>query len=460
MQQTMRNAFDLRRYRWSELFLLIMPSLFILLGMLQLQLIAQNSTGKGPTAININNLPAIDVLAPQLLLIVALLATHVALSWLVPNADRTLLPIAGMLSSMGVLMATRLGPDLPSPEPRLGFKQLIWVLIGFGFCIATVFATRSIRWLRLYKYTWAVGGIILVAITLIHARNVNFDSPTHDQLNLGPAGLAFQPSELLKICLVIFYAAYLAENREILALEGRKVGPFYIPPLKHMGPLIGMLLVALVLFVGLRELGLALLIFGIFVSMIYLASGRLAYVFYSLGGFAVGAFIAYNLFSYVRDRVAIVSTAFQPDVADNKGYQIVQGLIALGSGGVLGQGFGLGHPTFVPAVQTDYVAAAIGEEFGLAGLFAILGIFMLLVYRSFRIAVRARDTFEQLLAGGIGSVFAIQTLVILAGNLKLMPLTGIPLPFITYGGSSVIANFIMIGLLLRLSTPAEGDQVA
>jgi cell division protein FtsW (lipid II flippase) len=155
--------------------------------------------------------------------------------------------------------------------------------------------------------------------------------------------------------------------------------------------------------------------------------------------------------------VAIVSTAFDPGVANDKGYQIVQGLIALGNGGILGQGFGLGHPTFVPAVQTDFVAAAIGEEFGMAGLFAILGIFMLLIYRSFRIAIRARNTFEQLLAGGIGSIFAIQTLVILAGNLKLMPLTGIPLPFITYGGSSVIINFIMIGLLLRLSAPAESD---
>jgi cell division protein FtsW (lipid II flippase) len=460
MSQGFKKVFDLRNYRWSELFLLIMPTLFILLGMFQLQLISANANGKTQQAISVSNLPALDVYAPQLLLIVALFATHVVLSWLAPNADRTLLPIAGMLSAIGVLEATRLGPALlPVPESNLGIKQLVWVLIGMGFCIATVFATRSLRWLRLYKYTWALLGIVLVAITLIHAHNVNFDSPTHDQLNLGIGSLVFQPSELLKICLVVFYAAYLAENREILADEGRRFGPIYVPPLKHMGPLVVMLLIALVMFVGLRELGLALLIFGIFVSMIYLASGRMAYVYYSLAGFAVGAFIAYGLFSYVRDRVAVVSTAFQPDTALGTGYQIVQGLIAMGNGGILGQGFGLGHPTFVPAVQTDFVAAAVGEEFGMAGLFAVLGIFMLLVYRSFRIAIRARDTFEQLLAGGIGSVFAIQTLVILAGNLKLMPLTGIPLPFITYGGSSVIANFIMIGLLLRLSTPAA-DQAA
>jgi cell division protein FtsW (lipid II flippase) len=507
-QQAVKTLFDIRRYRWSELFLLIMPSAFILLGMWQLQSIAAHNSGKGSSIITLQSLPTIDTLAPQLLLIVALFATHVVFSWLVPDADSTLLPIAGMLSGMGVLMATRLGPDLPYPSPSLGIKQLVWVLIGIGFCIAIVWLTKNTRWLRVYKYTWAALGVVLVAITLVHARDVNFNSPTHDQLNLGPAGLSFQPSELLKICVVIFFAGYLYDFKDLLfvrktdkeieaeqrqkneeirtlqtnlsQLQGRqkaqvqarinalqakeiddakRIGPFLVLSPRHLGPLLAMLVISLLMFLVLRELGVALLIFGIFISMIYLASGRLAYVYYSLGGFIGGALIAYELFGYVRDRVAIVSTAFQPGVADNTGYQIVQGLVALGSGGILGQGFGLGHPTFVPAVQTDYVAAAIGNEFGLAGLFAILAIYMLLVYRSFRIAIRGRDTFEQLLAGGIGSIFAIQTLVILAGNLKLMPLTGIPLPFITYGGSSVIANFIMIGFLLRLSAPAESDQI-
>jgi cell division protein FtsW (lipid II flippase) len=456
MQQNLKNLIDIRRYRWSELFLLILPASFTLLGLIQLQYIAGHNHSKIPEQINVNNLPAVDVFAPQLLLIVALVAAHVAISWLAPNADRTLLPIVGMLSAMGVLMATRLGPTPQIDQTNLGIKQLAWVLIGIVFCLGTLFATRNMRWLRLYKYTWAAAGIFLVGISVVNAaRHINFDSPTHDQLYISAIGFAFQPSELLKICLVIFFAGYLAENREMLAMEGRRFGPFYIPPLKHLSPLVAMLLISLLLFVVLRELGVALLIFGIFISMLYLASGRLSYVGYSLGGFAGGAFLAYNLFSYVRDRVSVVSNAFAPGVANDKGYQIVQGLIAMGSGGVLGQGFGLGHPNFVPAVQTDFVAAAIGEEFGLAGLFAILGIFILLVYRSFRIAIRATDSFEQLLAGGIGSIFAIQTLVILAGNLKIIPLTGIPLPFITYGGSSVIANFIMVGLLLRLSQPKD-----
>ena len=451
MSTMLARLVNIKRYRWSEFLLLILPSAFILLGMLQLTFVRNSGQLKTITP---DNLPTLDALGPNLLLIVALLAAHVVLSWLIPDADQTILPISGMLSAMGVLMATRLGPNLPYPAPLLGLHQLLWVVIGLGFMLGTVYATRSLSWLRLYKYTWALGGLALVALTLFHALSIHdFNSPTHDQLNIGPSGFAFQPSELLKICLVIFYAAYLAENREMLSQAGTKVGPLYFPPLKHMGPLIALLGVALVFFVVLRELGVALLIFGIFVAMIYLASGRLAYVLYSLGGFRVGAFIAYRLFPYVQDRVSVVANAFDPAFANDKGFQVVQGLIAMGSGGILGQGFGMGHPTFVPAVHTDFVAAAIGEEFGMAGLFAILAIFMLLVYRAFRIAIRGRDSFEQLLAGGIGSIFAIQTLVILAGNLKITPLTGIPLPFITYGGSSVIANFIMVGLLLRLSAP-------
>src|SRR5271165_139730 len=304
MREQLISLLNIRRYRWSELFLLIMPALFIVLASFQLQLIATTSN-TSTVQFTPNTLPGIDIFGPQFFLILAFLATHVVLSWLLPEADQTILPITAMLSSVGVLLATRLGPDLPTPDKLLGYRQAVWVILGLVFCIATVFVTRSMRWLRLYKYTWALGGVALVAITLIHARNVNFDSPTHDQLSLGPAGIAFQPSELLKICLVIFYAAYLAENREMLTQAGPKIGQFQFPPLKHMGPLILLLGLSLVLFVGLRELGLALLIFGVFVSMIYMASGRLSYVIYSLIGFSGGALIAYNLFSYVRDRVAI-----------------------------------------------------------------------------------------------------------------------------------------------------------
>ncbi|GAC1454224.1 MAG: FtsW/RodA/SpoVE family cell cycle protein [Ktedonobacterales bacterium] len=434
-----------RSYRWTEMYLLLLPTAFLLLGLVEL-LLANSQL----QVVSERTLLPQDAFIPVFGLIAALAGVHVLLCILAPDADQTLLPIVGTLSSVGVLMALRLGHGLGHEE--LGSKQLVWVIIGLICCVVTVWGTRNLRWLRLYKYTWAIAGLALVAVTLVHARTVNFDSPTRDVLGIGP--FALQPSELLKICLVVFFAGYLSENREMLAAGGYRIGRFTLPPPKQFGPLMVMLGISLLIFVGLRELGLALLIFGLFLSMLYVASNRFDYALGGFGLFAIGAFICYQIFGYVRDRVAIVSTAFDPSVEPNKGYQIVQGLIAFGVGGVFGQGLGLGHPTFVPVVSTDYVAAAIGEEFGLAGLLALIGLFLLLMYRGMRIAVLAQDPFNQLLACGLTAVFGLQTLVILAGNLKLMPLTGIPLPFVAYGGSSVIANFVIIGILLRLS---KGD---
>ncbi len=430
------------KYRWTEMYLLLLPAGFLLLGWVELILVRLR-----PDIVSQKTLPPLEALLPALGLIAALGGAHFLLCLIAPEADQTLLPIAGTLASIGVLMSIRLGPDLG--QDNLGTKQLGWVIIGLGFCVLTVWATRNLQWLRLFKYTWAILGLALVAITFLHARTLSLDSPSRDVLGLGPFSL--QPSELLKICLVIFFAGYLSENREMLTSGGPRVGPVTLPPIRQMGPLIAMLGVSLLIFVGLRELGLAMLVFGLFIAMLYVASNRADYVIGSLAIFAIGTVIIYQLASYVRDRVAIVSTAFDPKVEPFKGYQIVQGLIAFGVGGVFGQGLGLGHPTFVPAVNTDYVAAAFGEEFGLAGLLALIGLFALLIYRGMRVAVIAREPFDQLLACGLTAIFALQSLVILAGNLKIMPLTGIPLPFVAYGGSSVIANFIIIGLLLRLS---------
>ena len=439
------------RYRWTEMFLLLLPTAFLLLGSVELLLVNTR-----PAVINGKTFAALDplhALAPTLGLIAALAATHILLCFVAPDADQTLLPIAGTLASLGVLMATRLGPDLGQPD--LGAKQLGWVIAGLAACVLTVWATRSLRWLRLYKYTWAFFGLVLVGIALAHARTVDFNAPGRDQLGIGPG--SFQPSELLKIFLVVFFAGYLSENREMLTAGGFRIGRFALPPPKQLGPLLVMLGISLLIFVGLRELGLAMLIFGLFLSLLWVASGRFSYIVGSLVLFAGGAYVAYQFISYVRDRVAIVFTAFDPTVEPFKGYQIVQGLIAFGVGGVFGQGLGQGAPWIVPAVSTDYIASAVGEELGLAGLLAVVALFMLLIYRGTRIALLSREAFNQMLAIGLTAVFALQSLVILAGNLKIMPLTGIPLPFLSYGGSSVIANFIIIGLLLRLSTD---DSVA
>jgi cell division protein FtsW (lipid II flippase) len=443
------------RYRWRELQLLILPALFMLTGMTTLILVDSNSQKV--------SLPTLDSLIPAIGVIGALLVMHILLIILLPQADQVLFPIAGLLSIFGVLMALRLGPALNPPIDNLGTKQLQWLLLGLLACLATILFTRKgTFWIRRYKYTFAAFGILLVGISLVRVltSHINFDSPTHDELNL-PGGIPFQPSELLKICLVIFFAAYVAENREILGEGGPRLGFISVPPLKQFGPLLLMLGVALILFVGLRELGLALLIFGIFLAMLYLGSGRILYVIWGLALFGGGAFICYKLFTYVQARVLVVGIDCNAtDDATRKiilgpAYQICQGLIAIGSGGVFGTGLGLGSPTNVPAVQTDLVFAAVGEEFGLLGVMALLGIYIMLIHRGFRIAANAKTAFNQLLAGGLTAVFAIQTMIILAGNLKLMPLTGIPLPFITYGGSSLIANYIIIGLLLRISAESS-----
>lgn len=442
----------IHRYRWRELQLLILPCLFMLTGIVMLVLV-----DNAPQQANRVNLPTLDSLIPAIGVIAALLATHILLTIFLPQADQVLFPIVALLSIFGVLMALRLGPALDTPN--LGSKQLLWLLLGLGFCLLTIlFTRRGTLWIRRYKYTFAAFGILLVGISLVRVltSHIDFNSPTHDELNL-PGGIPFQPSELLKICLVVFFAAYVAENREILGEGGPRLGFLPVPPLKQFGPLLLMLAVALVLFVGLRELGLALLIFGIFLSMLYLGSGRLLYVGWGLALFAVGAFLCYQVFGYVQDRVMVVGidcNSQDPNVRKiilGPAFQICQGLIAIGTGGIFGSGLGLGNPTAVPAVQTDYVFAAVAEEFGLLGVMALLGLYIMLIYRGFRIATHAKSAFNQLLAGGLTAVFAIQTMIIVAGNLKLMPLTGIPLPFITYGGSSLIANYIIIGLLLRIS---------
>lgn len=436
-----------RRYRWTEMGLLLFPAIFLVLALLELEL-TQNAL----TPLTQNTLPPIDTFTPAIGLILALAATHVLLTLFAPDSDQTLLPIAGTLASIGVIMALRIGAAPGFDVPSLGTKQLAWVIVGLGFCVLTVFLTRDMRWVRTRPYIWGAAGLALVGVTLVNAlRHFNTNTPSRDVLTIGPGGFSFQPSELVKICLVVFFAGFLSTNQEAFSRGTLTIGPFKLPPLRQLGPLLFMLGISLIIAVGIRELGLALLIFGIVITMYYAASNRIVYVIGGLALFTVGAVIAFSVFSYARVRLNIVSNAFDPGVEPTDGYQIVQGLIAFASGGVFGSGLGLGHPTLVPASNTDYIAAAFGEEFGFAGLLALMGLFMLLVFRGMLVATRARDPFNQLMAVGLTSVFALQTLVILAGNLKLMPLTGVPLPFVAYGGSSVIANFIIIGFLLRLS---------
>lgn len=454
-----------KRYaRRRELGLLVLPCLFLVLEAYQLPLAgaykAAPLVSSRSMFFSVGLLPSLQAILPLLVLLVAFGIVHLLLARFFPQTDQMLIPLVALLSGLGVLLAMRNGPDASiGADPLLGLKQLTWVLVGLGACLLPLFWLRSMDWLRRYKYTWAVLGLVLVGATLVHALHTNLNSPTHDQLSIGP--LSFQPSEVLKILLVVFFAAYLSENQEVIAASSIRPGSITLLPLRQLGPLLLMLMIALALFLGIRELGLALLIYGSFLVLLYLGSGKRSYVLGGLVVFVALGFLGYELFGYIRERFATVgldlvnwkqwSTATRT-FAQNAGFQVAQGIVAISSGGILGAGFGLGHASaLVPLAQSDMVVSVLAEEFGLAGMFAVLAVYLLLLARGFHLALEAREPFHQLLAAGLTSLFGIQTLVICGGALKLLPLTGLPLPFLSYGGSSVVANFLIIGLLLRLS---------
>jgi cell division protein FtsW (lipid II flippase) len=357
-------------------------------------------------------------------------------------------------------MIQRLEPALAARSDDfkgIANKQVQWIALGTVAMWFTVTFVRDLNLLRRYKYTFAFLGIALVAATNVFGSDGGSGTGVKLWFNFG--FFLFQPSELLKVLLVIFLAGYLDDKRDLLS-SPYKVGPVSLPPIPYLLPLVLLWAMAIALFVIQKDLGSALLFFGIFLSMLFVASGRPGYVVGGLGlffaaAFALNAFFA-SQFTHIQRRVSIWLDPWP--VGNDAGYQIVQSLYALASGGVLGSGIGFGSPGTIPAVQTDMVIAAIGEELGLAGTLAVLGLFMLLVYRGFHIAVLARTGYEQLLAVGLVTILGLQSLIIIGGAIKLIPLTGITLPFVSYGGSSLITNFIIVGLLLRISAAKNGTS--
>ena len=388
-----------------------------------------------------------------------LYSTNLWLNLTRPGADQVLLPLVASITVLGLVMVQRLEPALvdnvSSNFKGIANKQVVWIAAGIVALIVTVFAVRDLNVLRKYKYTFALLGIALVAATLVFGSDAG--SGTGVNLWFDFRFFQFQPSELLKVILVIFLAGYLDDKRDLLT-SSYKLGPIKLPPLPYLAPLLLLWALALVLFVVQRDLGSALLFFGIFLAMLYVASGRPFYVVSGLALFFAAAYMLNAFFSsqftHIQSRV---NSWLNPwPAGQGAGYQIVQSLYALAEGGVLGTGIGLGSPSYIPAVQTDMVISAIGEELGLAGTLAVIALFMLIVYRGYHIAVSARAGYEQLLAVGLTTVLGLQTIIIIGGAIKMIPLTGITLPFISYGGSSLITNFVILGLLLRISAQRVG----
>lgn len=385
---------------------------------------------------------------------IVMLVVHVALVLARHRGDQLLLPAAWVTGAIGLVALNRLPQDLAGNralglELGMAATQLLWFGIGAFAMLVIAIGLRDDGLLRHYKYSWAIVGIGLLLATLLFGYEVN---GARLWINLGPIG--FQPGELLKIVLVIFIAGYLAETRTVLASARMRIGFMSIPPLPYLLPMLALFGIVMLVVVRLNDLGTALLFFGTFLTMLFVATGRRSYVLIGLILFLAGSFVAYELFDHVAARIDVWLDPFADPLG--AGYQQVRALYALGRGGLFGEGLGQGLVTLggsptIPFVHTDFIFTAIAEELGLIGSFALLAFIAVIVFRGLRIAALARDDFSALLATGLTVSLGLQALIIVGGNTKLFPLTGITLPFVSYGGSSILASFIMLGLLLSIS---------
>jgi cell division protein FtsW (lipid II flippase) len=377
---------------------------------------------------------------------------HVVLRWRAKYADPVLLPIATAINGLGLVMIHRL--DIEEGRTfgeSLAFRQLMWSAVGVLAAIAVLVLLRDHRALSRRTYTAMIAGLALLILPLtpVLGRTIN---GARLWIGLGP--LSFQPGELAKILLTVFFAGYLVIARDSLSLAGRKILGLQLPRARDLGPLLLAWLASLGVLVFERDLGTSLLFFGLFVAMLYVATERVSWVVIGLALFVGGAMLAHQIFGHVRARVDIWLHPFDPDVAD-RSYQLVQGLFGMASGGLLGTGLGEGRPGIVPFAESDFILAAIGEELGLTGVFALLVLYALLVERGLRTAVGVRDGFGKLLAGGLAFSVALQCFVVAGGVMRVIPLTGLTMPFLAYGGSSLVSNWMIIAVLLRISDSAR-----
>ncbi|MGH2398395.1 MAG: FtsW/RodA/SpoVE family cell cycle protein, partial [bacterium] len=357
-----------------------------------------------------------------------------------PRHDPLILPIVAVLTSLGLAEIYRLAPDFV-------FRQAIWIVLGAGLLIITVMLARDAFRLARYRFLTAILGLLFLVSALVFGTERD---GIRQWIEIGQ--VSFQPSEIVKVLLVLFFASYLAEHRPVLSR--------HIPialQLRALGPVAVVLVFSLALLAVQRDFGAAMLYFTIVVVMLYATTGRFDIVAAAAAVFVAGAAALVQFLPHVRGRFEIWLDPWAD--AAGRGYQLVQSLFGLGSGGLTGRGLGLGHPELVPAAHTDFISVAIGEELGFVGTVALVLLFMLLVERGFRIALRAPTFFTRLLAVGSATVLGVQSVVILAGTIRLVPLTGITLPFVSYGGSSIVSNFILLGLLLGVGSHAAGSPL-
>jgi cell division protein FtsW (lipid II flippase) len=380
---------------------------------------------------------------------------HVVVRVRAPYADPLLLPSVALLSGLGLAVIHRL--DLAAGQLNRAVTredapvQLVWGTVGIALFVAVLLVVRDHRSLSRYAYTLALVGLVLLALPALLPRSMSEVNGAKIWIRL--AGFSIQPGEFAKICLIIFFAAYLVNKRDVLALASRRVMGVELPRGRDLGPVLLAWVISILVLVFERDLGSSLLLFGIFVVMLYVATERSSWLLIGVGLFAGGAFIAYQIFAHVQLRV---NTWLDPFAyRDDEGYQLVQSLFGLGTGGLFGAGLGGGRPDQVPVAKSDFIAAAIGEELGLFGLVAVIVVYLVLVERGLRTSLIVRDAFGKLLAAGLAFAVAWQVFVVLGGVTGLLPLTGLTTPFLAYGGSSLVANFGLVALLVRISDAAR-----
>ena len=431
-----------RRRRGAELFLLVL-ALAVGIG-------AYAAVGIGVEG----EVPA-DIIGYGGWLAVLVVGCHVVVRFVAPYADPVLLPVVAALNGLGLAVIHRLDLAYEAADKPHGFaqQQLIWMTLGVLLFVATLVLLRDHRVLQRFTYTSGLAAIVLLLLPMLPVIGSTING-ARIWIHLGP--FSFQPGEIAKVLLVIAFAGYLVLHRDALALAGRRVLFVDLPRGRDLGPILAMWLISLGILVFQRDLGSSLLFFGLFLIMLYVATERPGWLIVGGGLFLAGAFLAYKLFSHVAIRVDVWLQPF--DYYDKRGdlsFQPVEAMFGMGWGGLIGRGFGDGSPDRVPYANSDFIVASIGEELGLTAVIAVVLLYGLIVERALRAALVCRDGFGKLVATGLAGVFTIQVFVVIGGVTRLIPLTGLTTPFLSYGGSSLVANWVIIALLLRISDQAR-----
>jgi len=379
-------------------------------------------------------------------------AMHFTMRLVAPDADPFILPIITVLNGLGIAMIYRIdiAKRLTGWEGA-GLRQMAWTALAIALAIAVIVIVRNHRVLQRYRFVAMFTGIGLLLLPLVPFVGSNLGTSAQLWVSVGPVN--FQPGELGKIALAVFFAGYLVSARDSLSMVGKKILGMRFPRARDLGPILVVFAASMAVLIFQRDLGTSLLYFGLFLVMLYVATGRASWIILGLTLFLGGAIVASQTLSYVNGRFAAWLDAFNQDVFDRVGgsYQLVQGLFGMANGGLIGSGLGQGRPNITPLAESDYIIASLGEELGLIGLFGILCLYLLFVSRGFRIGFASQDDFGRLLGIGLAFVIALQVFIVVGGVTRVIPLTGLTTPFLAAGGSSLVANWIIAALLLRLS---------